>query len=160
MFEVTIDLRDPPEPAPSVQLDQRKLHAELLARRRAEAARVEARRELEELRRRHWSADRIFEESRLGIDWWEHPDADPHALLGILPGDTFTDAQRSRRAIAREIHPDVSAGEESLRQMAAVNGAFDRIRRALGPDGGSTSEAKGTKRPNRDGIALGEIASG
>jgi len=134
-----IDLRGgqpPPRTVPALpDLDSKALHAQLVARRRAELARAEAQRELAELRRRHWSADRIFEESRLGVDWWEHPLADPHATLGLLPGDSFAAASEARRAIAKGVHPDlVPDGDDvSYRQMVAVNGAHDRLRRAIGP---------------------------
>jgi len=141
-----IDLRDvvpapvPRAPAtlPSVARTEAQFAA-LVERRRAEVAQAEAQRELEALRKRHWSPERIFEESRLGIDWWEHPLADPHAVLGLLPGDTFADATTARRAIAKAVHPDVAHGESgadaqtAAHQMAAVNGAYDRMRRALGP---------------------------
>jgi hypothetical protein len=115
-------------------------YAQLVARRQAEVARAEAQREVEALRRRHWSADRIYEESRLGIDWWEHPQADPHAMLGVLPGDALEDATAARRHIAMAVHPDRvadggSAADPALahRQMAAVNSAYDRLRRAYAP---------------------------
>jgi hypothetical protein len=111
-----------------------EVYAALQTRRRAEVARKEARRELEELRQRHWSPERVLEESRLGVDWWEHPLADPHAVLGLLPGDTLDAATGARRAIAKGVHPDINDDPDTgVRQMTAVNGAYERIRRAKAP---------------------------
>jgi hypothetical protein len=159
--EPVIDLRDS-IPVPQARRlsgpflpDNRsaEIYAALVERRRAEVARAEAQRELEDLRRRHWSADRVFEESRLGVDWWEHPLADPHAVLGLVPGDSYADATAARRAIAKAVHPDVAAGDEATaeQQMVAVNAAYERMRRALGPT------------PNRVGGEVGgggEVRSG
>lgn len=76
----------------------------------------------------------MLEESRLGIDWWDHPQADPHAVLGLLPGDTLDQAAGARRAIAKGVHPDINDDPDSgVRQMAAVNSAYERIRRAKAP---------------------------
>lgn len=137
-----IDLRerlltDGPLPEPTstpVPSCRPEVHAVLQARRRAEVARREAQRELEELRQRHWSPGRVLEESRLGVDWWDHPLADPHAVLGLLPGDTLDQATGARRAIAKGVHPDINDDPDSgVRQMTAVNGAYERIRRAKAP---------------------------
>lgn len=138
----TIDLREtmaiaqPPAPPSAVAPLSADAQAKLVARRRAEVERLEAQRELQLLRRRHWSAQRVFEESHLGIDWWEHPDADPHAMLAVLPGDSLDQAKRNRRAIARGVHPDSADVEDpalAQAQMAAVNAAYDRLKRALAP---------------------------
>jgi hypothetical protein len=151
LAEAVIDLRDQIGWGLPALPDQQALRARLAARRRAELTRAEAQRELGELRLRHWSAERIYEESRLGVEWWEHPMADPHAVLGLLPGDGLDDATRARRAIARTVHPDVASDEDESgdRQMAAVNGAFDRMRRALaslpedGPDRTTSTRTAG-----------------
>lgn len=155
--EAVIDLRDEVEWGLPALPDQRALHARLAARRRAELTRAEAQRELSELRHRHWSAERIYEESRLGVDWWEHPKADPHAVLGLLPGDGLDDASRARRAIARTVHPDLvtDPDEGCARQMAAVNGAFDRMRRALASLPEDVPEWTGTAPAGQGSIALG-----
>lgn len=138
----TIDLRetigDAPPSAPSQAMAPLSADAEgkLVARRRAELERLEAQRQLQLLRQRHWSAERVFEESHLGIDWWQHPDADPHAMLAVLPGDPLDLAKRNRRAIARGVHPDSSEIDDpalAQEQMAAVNAAYDRLKRALAP---------------------------
>lgn len=70
------------------------------------------------------------------------PDAeDPYALLGVTPDDDDAAIRAAYRRLAREHHPDrlIAAGlpEEFLdmanRKMAAINGAFDRIRRERRP---------------------------
>jgi len=160
--EVLIDLRDQVQWGLPALPDQQALRARLAARRRAELTRAEAQRELAELRQRHWSAERIYEESRLGVEWWEHPKADPHAVLGLLPGDGLDDATRARRAIARTVHPDVVAdedGDHGYRQMAAVNGAFDRMRRALASLPEDVPERTTTSRRAGESIALGRGAT-
>lgn len=130
-----IDLRDEPGWASRVAVDPDRA-AELAERFRARTARREALRELSRLRDRHWSGERVIEEGRTTIEWWEHPDADPFAVLGILPGATLEEANRARRDIAQRCHPDRTtiAGEdvdEGLRRMVAANAAYERIRRAL-----------------------------
>ena len=107
------------------------------ARARAQAEQAEALQELERLRRRYWSGERILEESKTDLPWWEHPEADPHAVLELLPGASIAEAAAARRAIARRCHPDVSRGRRSselaMRRMVAANAAYDRLRRALQP---------------------------
>lgn len=111
--------------------------AELAALFRARAARLEAQRDLLRLRDRHWSGERVIEEGRTEIEWWEHPDADPYAVLGLLPGARVEEAASARRRVAQQCHPDRLAPdedpEEALRRMVAANAAYDRIRRALHP---------------------------
>jgi hypothetical protein len=107
------------------------LHEELRTRR----AREEAAHDLARLRARHWSGERVVEEGRLGVDFWEHHDADPYAVLSLLPWATLEEAAAARRRIAQENHPDRLTGdrdpEEALRRMVAANAAYDRLRRAL-----------------------------
>ena len=107
------------------------LHEELRARR----AREEAARDLTRLRNRHWSPERVIEEGRLDIDFWEHHEADPYAVLSLMPGATLEEAAAARRRIAQENHPDrLTDGrdpEAALRRMVAANAAYDRLRRAL-----------------------------
>src|SRR5690606_7334231 len=110
--------------------------AELAERFRARRARAEAEAELRRLRRRHWSGERVLEEGRITIEWWEHPDADPYAVLGLLPGASLQEASAARRRIAAACHPDRVApdtvdGDEALRRMVAANAAYERLRRAL-----------------------------
>lgn len=112
--------------------------AELSERFRARRARAEAEAELRRLRARHWSGERVLEEGRTTIDWWEHPDADPYAVLGLLPGASLQEASTARRRIAAACHPDridpdTVDGDEALRRMVAANGAYERLRRALRP---------------------------
>ncbi len=130
----TVDLRDDEPPADDAPpIDAAELHA----RFRARAAQAEAERELIRLRDRHWSGERLIEEGRTEIEWWEHPDADPYAVLGILPGAPLEAASHARRRIARECHPDRLADsanpDKAIRRMVAANAAYDRLRRALLP---------------------------
>jgi hypothetical protein len=105
------------------------------ARARAQAAQAEAQQDLTRLRRRYWSGERILEESKTDLPWWEHPEADPHAVLDLLPGASVAEAAAARRAIALRCHPDVTGQRQStdlaVRRMVAANAAYDRLRRAL-----------------------------
>lgn len=110
--------------------------AALAERFRERAARAEALRDLERLRVRHWSGERLIEEGRTELEWWEHPEADPYAVLGLLPGAPLSAAAVARRRIAHDCHPDRAAlsdgdPEIGLRRMVAANAAYDRLRRAL-----------------------------
>jgi hypothetical protein len=118
--------------------EDRRRAAELSERFRARRARAEAEAELRRLRRRHWSGERVLEEGRVTIEWWEHPDADPYAVLGLLPGASLHEAASARRRIAYACHPDrvdpdSIQGDEALRRMVAANAAYERLRRALRP---------------------------
>ncbi len=132
-----IDLRENLGWAARVEPDPVRA-AELAERFRSRAARAEAQRELRRLRNRHWSGERIIEEGRVEAEWWEHPEADPYAILGILPGARLDEAAAARRRIAQECHPDRQAHtaadpEVAMRRMIAANSAYDRLRRALLP---------------------------
>ncbi len=109
--------------------------AELAERFRARTARLEAQRDLTRLRARHWSADRVLEEGRTIAEWWEHPEADPYAVLGLLPGARLEEAAAARRRVAQAYHPDRVASDDdpgvAVRRMVAANAAYDRLRRAL-----------------------------
>ncbi len=102
---------------------------------RARRARREALADLHRLRTRHWTPDRVIEESRIGIDFWEHHEADPYAVLSLLPGASLEEAAAARRRIAQQCHPDRLAEDadedDALRRMIAANAAYDRLRRAL-----------------------------
>src|SRR5690606_14941765 len=103
---------------------------------RSQAARAEAQQELDRLRARHWSGERIIEEARAEVEWWEHPDADPYAVLGLVPGASIEEAGSVRRRIAQDCHPDrfteqTVMAELARRRMVAANQAYDRLRRAL-----------------------------
>ena len=131
-----IDLTDRVGWAARIQPDP-VLAMELAERFRARAARAEAQRDLRRLRARHWSGERVVEEGRAEVDWWEHPEADPYAVLGLLPGARLDEAAAARRRIAQQCHPDRLGPDadvdEALRRMVAANAAFDRLRRALHP---------------------------
>ena len=132
----TIDLRaDESSPSPVIDLEAA---AELQAVFRARAERAEAERDLIRLRARHWSGERLIEEGRIEAEWWEHAEADPYAVLGLIPGAPIDAAATARRRIAMRCHPDRislegDARERALRRMVAANAAYDRIRRALHP---------------------------
>lgn len=132
--DAVIDVDDGELFAPPVVPDPARM-AQLAEFRRACAARDEALRDLQRLRERHWSGERLVEEGRTKLEWWEQPDADPHAVLGLLPGARLVEASAARRRIAMECHPDRLADnadpELVLRRMVAANAAYDRLRRAL-----------------------------
>ena len=81
--------------------------AEMAARFRARSAQLEAQRELERLRHRHWSGERLIEEGRAEIQWWEHAEADPYAVLGLLPGHP---SRRPALPGARSLGPAIPTG--------------------------------------------------
>lgn len=111
--------------------------AELAERFRSRAARLEAQRDLMRLRDRHWSGERLIEEARIPDEWWEHPDADPFAVLGLMPGAPLSEAATARRRVAMECHTDrLTEGADrdlAMRRMVAANAAYDRLRRAMHP---------------------------
>ena len=136
--EVVIDLREGSSGGWAARVDPDPVRAAELAERfRARAARAEAQRELLRLRARHWSGSRLIEEGRIDeLEWWEHAEADPYAVLGLMPGAKLEDAAAARRRIAQRCHPDraVESGEDpelAIRRMVAANAAYDRLRRAL-----------------------------
>lgn len=134
--EVVIDVREEPGGWASGLRSDPEWAAELAERFRARAARAEAQRELIRLRERHWSGERVIEEGRTTIEWWEHPEADPYAVLGLVPGAKLDEAAAARRRIAQQCHPDrtMASGDDldlDVRRMVAANAAFDRLRRAL-----------------------------
>lgn len=130
-----IDLRRPVRPVEP--LDEAAIAARMAELRRRSEKR-EAEQELLRLRRRHWTGERLIEEGCRELEWWEHPDADPHAVLSLLPGATLEEASTARRAIALRCHPDRFDGsdeerDEALRRLVAANSAYERLRRALRP---------------------------
>ena len=110
---------------------------EFIARRRAEQQRREAEAELARLRRRHWTGESMIEEGAKGIEFWEHWEADPYAVLGILPGASLDEAAAARKRIAMECHPDRDAAgvlpPDAARRMSSANAAYERLRQALRP---------------------------
>jgi len=131
-----IDLRDGAAWMARLEHDSPQLAA-MAERRRERVALAEAQRDLRRLRARHWSGERIIEEGRVDIEWWEHPDADPYAVLGLLPGAPLHAAATARRKIALASHPDCTGVQDAdevalaMRRMVAANAAYDRLRRAL-----------------------------
>ena len=131
---VVIDLTDH-----VVERDLSTPDDEFLERRRAEQRRREAEQELARLRARHWTGERLVEEGARRMDFWEHDEADPYAVLGILPGATLEEAAAARKRIAVECHPDRSATgvlpPDAARRMSSANAAYERLRQALRPIG-------------------------
>ncbi len=130
-----IDLRNDVGWAARIQPDSGRA-AEMAERFRERKARAEAAADLRRLRARHWSGERLVEESRFEAEWWEHSEADPYAVLGVLPGASLGEVAAARRQIAKECHPDGlydddEAREDARQHMIAANAAYDRIRRAL-----------------------------
>lgn len=135
--DVVLDITDRAGWAARIDPDPARA-ARLAEERRARAARAAALEDLKRLRARHWSGDRLIEEIGAPDEWWEHPDADPYAVLGLLPGATLDQAAAARRHIARDCHPDRAALSQDERaaatsRLVAANAAYDRIRRALIP---------------------------
>ena len=136
---IVIDLTDHvvgPPPGTSSPEEQAARN-EFIERRRAEKQRREAEEELARLRARHWTGERMIEEGAKGIEFWEHDEADPYAVLGILPGASLEEAAAARKRIAMECHPDRSASgvlaPDAARRMSSANAAFERLRQALRP---------------------------
>jgi hypothetical protein len=131
---VVIDLTDH-----VVERDLSTPDDDFLERRRAEQRRREAEQELARLRTRHWAGERLVEEGARRMDFWEHDEADPYAVLGILPGATLEAAAAARKRIAVECHPDRSATgvlpPDAARRMSSANAAYERLRQALRPIG-------------------------
>jgi hypothetical protein len=119
--------------------EERAAVDDFIERRRAEQRRREAEEELARLRARHWTGERVIEEANRGMDFWEHDDADPYAVLGLFPGATLEEAAAARKRIAIECHPDRSAAgvlpPDAARRMSAANAAYERLRQALRPIG-------------------------
>ena len=139
---VVIDLRDhvpgsADTDAAASTPEERAAVDEFIARRRAEQRKREAEAELARLRARHWTGERLIEEGARNQEFWEHDEADPYAVLGILPGASLEDAAAARKRIAVECHPDRSATgvlpPDAARRMAAANAAYERLRQALRP---------------------------
>ena len=128
---VVIDLTDHVVDRPVETVD------DFIERRRAEQRRRDAEQELARLRARHWTGERVIEEANRGMDFWEHDDADPYAVLGLFPGATLEEAAAARKRIAIECHPDRSAAgvlpPDAARRMSSANLAYERLRQALRP---------------------------
>ena len=125
----TPGLDDAPAPAPD---------PEVVARLRFEDELRAARADLAARRRWHWSGERVVQEGRSDLEWWEDAFADPYAILDLLPGASWAEINAARRRIARECHPDALIGREDvppedtrIRRMAAANDAYERLRRAV-----------------------------
>ena len=74
---------------------------------------------------------------------------DPYVVLGLKPGASASAIKAAWRRLAREHHPDVSAGDPvaarvKTRRMAEINAAYAQLRDA--PLGGSNGTADGAAR--------------
>ncbi|HEV2820805.1 MAG TPA: DnaJ domain-containing protein [Solirubrobacteraceae bacterium] len=67
---------------------------------------------------------------------------DPHAVLGVAPGASAADLAAAYRREAKRWHPDRGGGEDAQHRMAAVNAAYEELRR-------STAAAPGAGPPVR-----------
>ncbi len=67
-----------------------------------------------------------------------HPD--PHAVLGVAPGATQATIKAAWRRLARQHHPDLAADaaerRAATRRMAAINAAYNELRKRPGGSGG------------------------
>lgn len=54
---------------------------------------------------------------------------DPHTVLGVAPGASAADLAAAYRREAKRWHPDRGGGQDAQRRMAAVNAAYEELRR-------------------------------
>lgn len=79
---------------------------------------------------------------------------DPHAVLGVAPGASAADLATAYRREAKRWHPDRGGGEDAQRRMAAVNAAYEELRRASGaPSGGGAPAAGAAPSPPHRSLA-------
>lgn len=135
--EDVVDLRETPG---LDDVEARAPDAELIERLRFEAELRAAQADLAARRRWHWSGERLIQEGRRQLEWWEDSFADPYAILDLIPGASWSEINAARRRIARECHPDALIGKDAkdvppedvrVRRMAAANDAYERLRKAV-----------------------------
>jgi hypothetical protein len=68
---------------------------------------------------------------------------DPNAVLGVAPGASTADLATAYRREAKRWHPDRGGGEDAQRRMAAVNAAYEELRRGSAAAPGSSAPAAG-----------------
>ena len=75
---------------------------------------------------------------------------DPHTVLGVAPGASAADLAAAYRREAKRWHPDRGGGEDAQRRMAAVNAAYEELRRgAAAPGGGPPAKGEAPAPPHR-----------
>ena len=76
---------------------------------------------------------------------------DPHTVLGVAPGASATDLAAAYRREAKRWHPDRGGGEEAQRRMAALNAAYEELRRdsAAAPGAGPPVRGEAPAPPHR-----------
>jgi Ca-activated chloride channel family protein len=70
------------------------------------------------------------------------PQADPYAVLGVLPSAPFSEVRAAHRRLVRELHPDVNPGARD--RFDEVQSAFEMIRASQ--SGKTAAESKGAAR--------------
>lgn len=68
---------------------------------------------------------------------------EPHAVLGVAPGASAADLATAYRREAKRWHPDRGGGEDAQRRMAAVNAAYEELRRGTAAASGGGARAAG-----------------
>ena len=68
---------------------------------------------------------------------------DPHTVLGVAPGASAADLAAAYRREAKRWHPDRGGGEDAQRRMAAVNAAYEELRRVSAVAAGGQRPATG-----------------
>lgn len=77
---------------------------------------------------------------------------DPHAVLGVAPGASAADLAAAYRREAKRWHPDRGSGGDAQARMAAVNAAYEELRRsgaATTSAGSERGEGQAPSPPNR-----------
>ena len=82
---------------------------------------------------------------------------DPHTVLGVAPGTSAADLAAAYRREAKRWHPDRGGGEDAQRRMAAVNAAYEQLRRGSAATPGAGPPATGPA-PAAGGPSSGPLA--
>lgn len=68
---------------------------------------------------------------------------DPHAILNVPRGVSAAELAAAYRREAKRWHPDRGGGEDAQRRMAAVNAAYEELRRGTGTSAQHQSPGRG-----------------